>query len=454
VAETLSSDLLDVWVEDHLGLRQVGVLERFAEAGHAFQSTVAFHYLDGLADTDAVSITMPVRRAAYQPKVAGLIGNLPPIFDQNMPEGALRDYLARRYLKVIDDLGDFDLLRLAGNRSIGRVRVVPHGEQPDPRRPDSPGVAAVLKDANAQRLLESLFEQLARYSGVSGVQPKVLMEARDEPHLATPKLSGAHRLTLQNESTIIKAAGRDFPSLSINEYLCLYACQMSGLPTARTELSENGEVLAIARFDRDELGRPLGFEDMACLSALTAQDKYKGSYEEMVRRLALMIEPARRHAVLLQLYQQIVMSCVLGNGDAHLKNFGLLYIDPTQPAWLAPAYDVCCTTAYLREDQMALSMNRSKAFPNRAGLILFGRVACRLAPSEIERVFENVAVGVEYAAVELEHYRAMYQEFDVRCGEAMRREWETSMRYALGFDHDYRLPKTHDDVASSRPVVP
>ncbi len=110
--------LLDVWVDDHLGLRQVGVLEQWSEAGHAFQNTVAFYYLDGLTDADAISITMPIRRAPYQPRVAGLSGNLPPIFDQNIPEGALRDYLIRRYLKVIDNMGDFDLLRLAGNRSI------------------------------------------------------------------------------------------------------------------------------------------------------------------------------------------------------------------------------------------------------------------------------------------------------------------------------------------------
>lgn len=390
--------LLDVWVDDHLGLRQVGVLEQWSEAGHAFQNTVAFYYLDGLTDADAISITMPIRRAPYQPRVAGLSGNLPPIFDQNIPEGALRDYLIRRYLKVIDNMGDFDLLRLAGNRSIGRVRVVPHGEQPVAGTPEAPPLSYVLANPDAQAPL--------------------------------------------------KASARDFPYLAINEYLCLYAAQMSGLPTAKVQLSDDGQVLAITRFDRDAKGALLGFEDMACLSALTAQDKYKGSYEDMVRTLSLMIEPAQRHEALAQVFKSIALSCVVGNGDAHLKNFGLLYADPTQAAQVAPAYDICCTVAYLREDQMALSLNRSKRFPNRASLTRFGRTACRLSHKEVSAILADIATGVESAAVELAYYRDQFPEFDVRAGEAMHTAWTSHMRMVLGLARTYTLPESLTAVGS------
>lgn len=426
------ANVLDVWVEDHLGLRKVGVLERYPEPGYPAHSTVAFFYLDGLSDADAVSITMPVRRAEYRSQWGGSVGNLPPIFDQNIPEGALHDYLVRRYMKVVEHMGDFDLLRLAGNRNIGRIRVVPHGEEPSRLTPNPPAVAAILTDPDAQRLLESLFDQLAQYSGVSGVQPKVLLERQLGIPLDKPKVSGYRRLTVHDESYIVKASGRDYPGLAINEYLCLYAAQMSGLETNRAELSDDGSVLVLHRFDKNTEGRPLGFEDVACLSGYTAQEKYKGSYENMVARLSQMIEPDRRRAVLAQLFKSIALSCVLGNGDAHLKNFGLLYPDPSRPADLAPTYDICCTLTYLREDQMALAMNRSKQFPGRAILTHFGRTSCMLTPGQINSILDEISMGVEAATIELDYYCKQYPEFNVRCGEGMRRVWRSGMRFTIG----------------------
>lgn len=450
-ARIASPDILDVWVDDHLGLRPVGVLERYPEPGRSFQSTVAFFYHSGLHDADAVSITMPIKRDAYKLDQAGLENNLPPIFDQNIPEGTLRDYLIERYRKVIEDMGDFDILRLAGNRSIGRVRVVPHGETPNSLVPKAPDVSDILSDPDAQKLLTELFDQLAEFSGVSGVQPKVLIEGQQTTTLKDPKVSGYRRLTMQNEGYIVKASGQDYPSLAINEYLCLHACRMSLLPTAKAALSDDGQVLVVARFDRDKAGLPLGFEDMACLSAYTSNDKYKGSYEEMVKKLSLMIEFEQRHDALAELFKSIALSCVLGNGDAHLKNFGLLYPDPTQPARLAPAYDICCTVAYLPSDLLALSMNDSKRFPNRATLEKFGRIACKLKPREIDNILQDVATGVEMAALELAHYRHTYPEFDVRCGAGMHRAWLSGMRHTLGKGADYTLPTTLEQVSGQNP---
>jgi len=434
------SNLLDVWVEDRHGLRPVGVLERYPEAGYPVHSTVVFFYHNGLADEDAVSITMPIRRDGYQSKLAGLSGNLPPIFDQNIPEGALHDYLVRRYMKVVENMGDFDLLRLAGNRSIGRIRVVPHGVAPSPFVPQSPTAQAILADPDAQKLLDALFEQLAEYSGVSGVQPKVLLEGQVDASLVLPKPSNGRRLTIQNDGYIVKASGRDYPGLAINEYLCLYACEMSGLNTAKAALSDDGSVLVLSRFDKDPEGRPLGFEDMACLSGYTSQDKYKGSYEDMIKILRLMIEPDAMAVVLPEVFKSIALTCVLGNGDGHLKNFGLLYTDPTRSAYLAPAFDICCTLAYLPDDQLALSMNKSKNFPNRATLTKFGRISCLLKPKEINDILKQVEMGVEAAAIELEYYRKHDPEFYARCGQGMRRAWKAGMRHTLAMGDGYELP--------------
>ena len=445
------ANLLDVWVDDHLGSRKVGVLERYAEEGNPKQSTVVFYYLDGNNEADAISITMPIRRKPYLPKYAGLIGNLPPVFDQNIPEGALHAYLVQRYRKVVENMGDFDLLRLAGNRSIGRLRAVPHNQVPNPESPESPSIDTILSDPDAQALLESLYDRLAPYSGVSGVQPKVLAEEQKQGVQPASKLSGYSKLTMQNESHIIKAAGREYPGLTINEYLCLRACEMSKLNTAKARLSDDGSVLVLTRFDKDENGRPMGFEDMACLSGLTSQEKYSGSYEEMTRRLIMMIEPERRSAVLAELFRSIALSCVLGNGDAHLKNFGLIYSDPTRPAFLAPAYDICCTLAYLSNDQLALSMGASNKFPDRSLLTRFGRLSCRLTKNEVDSILEDVAIGVEIASIELDYYCNIDPQFNAQCGEGMHRAWTAGMRHTLGMGATYELPTSEEQIGTRRP---
>ena len=60
----------------------------------------------------------------------------------------------------------------------------------------------------------------------------------------------------------------------------------------------------------------------------------------------------------------------------YLKNFGLLYSDPTQPdAWLAPAYDIVNTKAYIPEDVLALDfVGNMSLFASRQGLLDFAQV--------------------------------------------------------------------------------
>ncbi len=53
----------------------------------------------------------------------------------------------------------------------------------------------------------------------------------------------------------------------------------------------------------------------------------------------------------------VVMNYFLKNGDAHLKNFGLFFSDDFSRIWLAPAYDVVTTTAYIFKDKPALMKN-------------------------------------------------------------------------------------------------
>ena len=77
-----------------------------------------------------------------------------------------------------------------------------------------------------------------------------------------------------------------------------------------------------------------------------------------------------------EFYDSVALSCIVGNGDAHLKNFGLLYSDPTaMDCMIAPAFDIVNTTAYIPEDRLALDLcGQQSFFAARHGLLDFAKV--------------------------------------------------------------------------------
>ena len=138
--------------------------------------------------------------------------------------------------------------------------------------------------------------------------------------------------------------------------------QAAGLDTPEFHLSDNHLLFIMRRFDRIEESH-LGFEDMAALMGMGAHQKYEGSYEHIARAIQLFCAPDQVRPALQQLFLSVAVSCLVGNGDAHLKNFGLLYSDPTaRDARLAPAYDIVNTTAYLPNDSLALQLAGQKSF--------------------------------------------------------------------------------------------
>ena len=129
----------------------------------------------------------------------------------------------------------------------------------------------------------------------------------------------------------MKAASASYPGLAANEFLCLSAARHAGILTPTFALSDDGQLLILDRFDmvEDASGRieRLGFEDIAALSGLRVRDalsdrKYQGSYQriaELLRQLQLPRDSLARF------FEQVAFSAMIRNGDAHLKNFGLLY---------------------------------------------------------------------------------------------------------------------------------
>jgi serine/threonine-protein kinase HipA len=338
----------------------------------------------------SVSLTMPVRAASYQASL------MLPVFQTFLPEGFLAARIAEKFSKTMR-VDDMALLALTSTNAIGRIRVS-----------QSPNIAAdkgnieslkeILGDPGSKDLFEYLCDRYLIASGISGVQPKVMIDASDDlvAHKKI-KTSIGEKSTLRAKRLIVKVSGNEFPHLTENEFHCLSIAQKIGVPVPRFWLSEDKKRLAIERFDINAATQEFfGFEDMVSLQGKVNERKYEGSYENVALAIQQNASPAHMQQSLNEFYASLVLSMVMKNGDAHLKNFGLLYTDPeTDDCRLSPTYDVVCTTAFLPKDLPALSLARTKAWPTRDALIKFGREHCRV--HECANVIDaTIAAATEY----------------------------------------------------------
>jgi serine/threonine-protein kinase HipA len=343
------------------------------EAGALAQERGQFLFGYGPASADAaVSLTMPVRKAQYA------YPSLHPVFQMNLPEGYLLEELQNRLAKIVN-LEPMLLLALSnGQDPIGRVAVRSDFVNP---LASAQGQGERLSEILAWDGTESLFAELVdKYiyrTGISGVQPKVLVPQMASSPAMEPPPSKA---TVRTSDLIVKSGRQEYPGLAANEFLCMSIAKASGLAVPEFHLSKNKELFVMQRFDRTPDGTPIGFEDMAVLAGLSSREKYKTNYTHIAKLVEAFASGPHVVPSLQALFDMVALSCVVGNGDAHLKNFGLLYSDPTaSDCRLAPAFDLVNTTAYIPEDVLALDLCGHKSFFSaRQGLLDFAKV-CQVA---------------------------------------------------------------------------
>jgi serine/threonine-protein kinase HipA len=331
---------LTVWVNN----RTSGVLEREAKE-------ILFSYTSE-EPAQAVSLTMPVRSKNYA------LPYLMPIFEMHLPEGYLLSVIKKHFSKLTAT-DDFGLLALLAPSQQGRLTY-----QEQPVAPQTGLTLDTLLHNQEKDLFQSLVVRFALSSPLSGVQPKVLATVED-------------KATLAYEDIIVKTWGDDYPELALNEYLCMSAVRLAGIVVPEFFLSDDERLFMMRRFDRNADGTGLGFEDMCVLQAKRRDDKYQGSYEQLAKTIKTFVSPAHRQTALLQYFKMMVMNHWLQNGDAHLKNFGVLYTD-AHNVWLAPAFDVVSTSFYLPQDMMALTLQGTKRWQSKTALLRFATEGCDL----------------------------------------------------------------------------
>lgn len=291
---------------------------------------------------------------------------LPPFFSNLLPEGKLRDYVS--HLAGVRREREFFLLGFLGLDLPGAVQVV----ESDPVQLDLP------EDNDAEAHDQVAGEKQMKFS-LAGVQLK-LSALREGRGLTIP-VEG------RGGNWIVKLPDPRFPRVPRTEWSTMHWAQRAGLPVPRIELvslsdihglpddaytGKEDKAYAIERFDRSKRGR-IHTEDFAQVLGVRPAAKYENANYETIARNVLAIAGVE---AFLRFVRQLVFVILSGNGDAHLKNWSLIYRDGVR-ADLAPPYDLVSTILYNPKDTLGLNLAKNKAF-ERVTIADFERLAQKI----------------------------------------------------------------------------
>ncbi len=270
-----------------------------------------------------------------------------------LPEESKREIIARNL--GISARNDYAMLEQIGGECAGAVTFIPAGA-PLPERNygyrtlSSQELAAILKELPKRPLLAG--EDGIRLS-LAGAQDKVAV--RIEGNEISLPLGGAP------STHILKPTVERFAGVVFNEAFCMKLAEASGLPAAKVETRsvEGIEYLLVERYDRTHRQNPGGppslerlhQEDFCQAQGIVSETKYqKEGGPSLKQCFALLREVSSAPVIdLSRLLDAVIYNFLVGNNDAHGKNFSLLYHGvgtANQEIKLAPLYDVVSTSYY------------------------------------------------------------------------------------------------------------
>ena len=319
---------LDVYLKG----RKVGVLQD-AVRGLVFSYDADYA---GMSASEPLSFSLPVREETYDgAEVEAYFSNLLP-----------DDYVRTRIGEIlkIPRENTFALLAAIGGDCAGAVALYPSGQAPD----QGPESFRRLKDKEAVRILSDLEkrplnvgDEGCRISG-AGAQDKLVACVR-RGHVWIP-LNGTP------STHIIKPDIRNYPGSVLNEWFCMKLAAACGHDVAVCgTLTLCGETYYVtSRYDREQVGgrtSRLHQEDFCQLQKIDPKHKYEaqggpglGECHELMKTLRLSASEA------VAFWSRVAFNFLIGNGDAHGKNFSVLYRNGH--CELAPMYDLMSTTVY------------------------------------------------------------------------------------------------------------
>ena len=317
-----------------------------------------------------------------------------PYFKSFLPEGYLFEVFKNYLTKEYGYVDDYLLFSILAPNIEGRIK---YGKSDDI---EIKFELDYILENDTDDIFNYLLNIFLRKNAVSGIQPKTVAILKDK-----------EKLNIKNY--IIKTWGDEFPYLAENEFISLKTVEFAGIKIPNIYLSKNKKFLIVERFD----SKNLGFEEVLSLMGKVRAFKYNGSYEQVAKTIYQYLSDPKE---MEEFFKLIVMNYLLKNGDAHLKNFGLLFSDDLSEIHLSPAYDVVTTTAYIFKDKPALTLFGKKKWYYEE-LIEFGRKYCFLdnAKDLYDECIEAKNKGIKL----LEEYINNNPHFEI-IGKKMLDSWQ------------------------------
>ena len=351
---------------------QVGLLRRKRSGGGSRFEFDPAHLAD--ENRSVLSLGMLDAKGDPRPHMRGYPSpRIDPFFANMLPEGALRRYLAHNNgLKPHDD---FQLLRALGEDLPGAVQVKP-AWIPEAST-DVWADLAELRDPPAWWSEEGEVDDpfdgptpSIRFS-LAGVQLKHSLQRDASGRMTLPVggSGGEHILKLpfaewdgvpENEWSMLhlaREAGFETPDAELAPLQSIAGLPESKLLSYAPGVGESANGLIVRRFDRDGPKR-IHMEDFNQVFRQWPDDKYGG---QSLGSLCRAVHGFSGADGATEVARRIALHIMIGNGDAHLKNWTVLH-PQNAPSRLSPNYDLVCTLPYIPNDAMALKLGTSRAF--------------------------------------------------------------------------------------------
>ena len=371
--------------------------------GDSFRDA-CFQYSKDYLDSDQarpISISLPLTEEAYSSEKTKCF------FEGLLPEGFSRKAVAN-WIKS-DEEDYLSILSALGKECLGALRIVDENEVEEPLGYEKLSLKKVkeLAAEGATRSTRILMETHLSLTGASGKVGLYYDEENNNWYLPKGNAPSTH---------IVKQSHVRFERIVLNEQLCMLTAKQLGIEVPESFIINVGkgadsEILyATKRFDRlmkggkliDDLPVPnrLHQEDFAQALGITPGEKYE---KEKSGYLQKMFEVIRENSVdpiseQTKLWKRICFNYLIGNNDAHIKNYSLIYSENLKGISLSPAYDIVSTRVYNMTDEMSFYIGDELSI-NKVNRKSFETAASEAGLSEhmAMKIFDETADGFESA---------------------------------------------------------
>lgn len=334
------ADGLAVWMDD---LRVADIYQQRRRLRLEYTEEAMDRYALGVP---LLSLSLPLTGQRYPH------GVVRAFLDGLLPEGEARQVIARDVGVDRDDT--YGLIRAVGRDCAGALVVQP-ADDPAPPRPTTL-TAEPLTNAEIAELVANLRSAPLGVSGrvrisLAGVQEKLLLTRMPDGKWGRP-VDGTP------STHILKPEIASLPDTVENEAFCMRLAEHLGLTAASVETTQvdGRKLIIVERYDRIILGdgsvRRLHQEDFCQATGILPDKKYEEYGGPPLARIAGILQSIAPAADIEMLLRAVVLNVLIGNGDAHAKNFSLLH-RRSGALGLAPLYDLM-STLYYGDDRLAM----------------------------------------------------------------------------------------------------